>query len=117
VPQRFEHSLGGSELLPIAVGSMLRRVAGSLKHCRKTREIAEPQDEAARAETTLDSMYEAELWRIKGELLLLGGNGEATARDCFERAGAIAAAQGAVALVRRAAESRARVDRGASLAR
>jgi len=62
-------------------------------------------------------MYEAELWRIKGELLLLGRSDEAAARDCFARASLIAAAQGATALVRRAEESRARFDREPSLAR
>ena len=69
------------------------------------------------AEATLDRMYEAELWRIKGELLLLGRSDEAAARDCFARASLIAAAQGATALVRRAEESRARLDREPSLAR
>jgi hypothetical protein len=70
----------------------------------------------ALAETTLDRMYEAELWRVKGEILRRGRDGEAASRDCFERASAIAAAQGANALVRRAAESRARLDRETSLA-
>jgi tetratricopeptide (TPR) repeat protein len=57
------------------------------------------------AETTLDRMYEAELWRVKGELLRLDRSCEVAAHDCFARAAAIAAAQGATALVRRAEES------------
>ena len=65
----------------------------------------------ALAETSLDRMYAAELWRIKGELLLLlRPDRKAEARTCFVRAGEIAAAQGAGALAQRAAESRARLD-------
>jgi DNA-binding winged helix-turn-helix (wHTH) protein len=62
------------------------------------------------AETTLDRMYEAELWRVKGELLLLDRDDGAAARACLDRAAEIATAQGATALLRRAAESRARLD-------
>ena len=64
------------------------------------------------AQTTLDRMYEAELWRIKGEIVLLARNDVAGARDCFARATEIASAQGATALIQRAAESRARLDSG-----
>ncbi|HXX46619.1 MAG TPA: hypothetical protein VEN47_00235, partial [Myxococcota bacterium] len=63
----------------------------------------------ALAETTLDRMYEAELWRLKGEATLLAGGSAAEARDCFARALEIASAQGANALEQRAAESRARL--------
>jgi hypothetical protein len=71
----------------------------------------------AASRETLDRMFEAELWRLKGELLLArdaaprrdAGAGDAEADSCLERSLAISRAQGGRALELRAAASLARL--------
>jgi predicted ATPase len=72
-------------------------------------------DEAlALAEATGEGMYEAEIWRLRGEhLLTAGGSGaDVEAADtCFEQALAIASRQGARSLELRVTTSLARLHR------
>ncbi len=73
-------------------------------------------DEALKlADATGEGMYEAEVCRLKGELLLAGGRKRADvqgAEACFQQALAIAGRQGARLLELRAATSLARLHRG-----
>jgi predicted ATPase len=62
-------------------------------------------DQALASPSTLDLYYEAELHRLRGEILLRGGRSRAEARDCLERALAVARRQGARALELRAESS------------
>jgi DNA-binding winged helix-turn-helix (wHTH) protein/predicted ATPase len=72
-------------------------------------------DEAlALAESTGEGMYEAEVWRLRGEHILAAGKTGANveaAEACFGRALAIASRQGARSLELRAATSLARLQR------
>ena len=69
-------------------------------------------DEAlATAESTGEGAYDAELHRLKGELLLARPSADvAAAEACFERALAVARRQGAVSMEERAASSLARLQ-------
>lgn len=73
----------------------------------------------AHCRDTTERLFEAELWRLRGELILRRGRGEARARqaviqdaaECFEKARAVARAQGALMLERRASSKDAGVAR------
>ncbi len=60
-------------------------------------------------EETGEIFFQAEIFRLKGELLLAGGGKQAEAEDCFEMALEIARAQDAKSLELRAAGSLARL--------
>ena len=69
-------------------------------------------DEAfAHVNETGERFWEAELYRIKGVLLLLPGGSEAEAEDCFKQALEVAKGQSAKSLELRAAMSMARLWR------
>jgi hypothetical protein len=94
--------LGNSLLFSVFAGACLRAshvdeglatVDTGLTHCRETTE----------------RIFEAELWRLRGELLLRRPHGKAPpqvviqdAAECFEQARSVARAQGALMLERRA---------------
>jgi ATP/maltotriose-dependent transcriptional regulator MalT len=69
--------------------------------------IAEAQAQASRSRSFF---YEAELWRLRGAVCAEAGGsaGADEARDCFDRAVAIATRQGARILLLRAELARAR---------
>lgn len=98
----------GARIILATAHSMLASALFDLG--RKADGLAAAERGIELAETTLDRLLEAELWRVRGELLWLDHGDRTPARDCVDRAHEIATAQGAVALVRRAAESRARLD-------
>jgi tetratricopeptide (TPR) repeat protein len=91
--------------------------------CLRSGEVAEGLATVERAldlgRATFDHMFEAELWRLKGELLLAGAASDVRvksrtstqkeAEGCFERALAVSRAQGATSLELRVLTSLARV--------
>lgn len=72
----------------------------------------------AEVEETGERFYEAELYRLRGEVLVASGAGrEPEAERCFVRAVDVARSQGAVLLEQRAVDSRERLRAGLSSAR
>jgi len=78
-------------------------VEGFLKH-RRAADAVKVLDEAMRPQG-LTHYYDAELARLRGELLLLDGTNRAAAKDCFQRALEIARSQGTKMIELRAATS------------
>lgn len=67
-------------------------------------------DALALVETTDEHWWESEIWRVKGELLLMrGGDRLAEAAACFDKAAAVAQSQSAKSLELRAVMSSARL--------
>ena len=92
----------------------ISRLVEALLAASRIDEGLERVDEAlGLLETSIDRYYEAELYRLKGELRRRAGNSEA-ARECFERALTVSRAQSAKSLELRAAMSlgRLRADEG-----
>jgi len=85
-------------------------IEGFLKH-KRVADALKVLDEAMRPQG-LTHYYDAELARLRGELLLLAGTDRAAAKDCFLRALAIARSQGTKMVELRAAMSLSRLLAG-----
>jgi predicted ATPase len=89
--------------------AMLAEVQGRVGQAKKGLKVAD--NALALVEKTDERWWEAEIHRVKGELLLLlDGNMIAEAGSCFEKAAAVAQSQSAKSLELRAAMSLARLS-------
>lgn len=85
----------------LALKAEAQRTGGRSSDALATVELA-----LAECEAVGERFWEAELHRMRGELLAAAGSLQAASADeCFERALDVAGAQGASALERRAADS------------
>ena len=95
-------------------GLMLAFIATARARAGRWEEALQQADEGiALADATPECFYAAELWRVKGELLLgtaPTAKREKAARECFQRALEIARGQAALSLELRSAMSLARVE-------
>jgi class 3 adenylate cyclase/predicted ATPase len=103
---RFWRTLGGVHLVPYA-NLMLAR---ALSHRGRVKEaLALVEDAEAVIEQTNHRMHEAEVYRVKGEILVIGGSDLDLAEIAFRKALVVAKAQDAKGWELRAASSLARL--------
>jgi hypothetical protein len=112
--QLHRHEANGARLLD---GALRALVADACRRAGAPERGLHHVDEGIRlAETSLDQLFVAELWRLRGELLAeRSAGGRRAAEESLHRAVDIARRQGSVALERRATLSLNRL-RGAGVA-
>lgn len=95
-------STGAAIFLPFYLGILAQAYARSGKLAEGLRTLDAALDTVAQND---ERLYEAELYRLKGELLLMDGNLESDAEDCFRRAIRVASQQSVKILELRSAVS------------